>query len=233
MGPAGPAGATGAQGPIGPAGPTGAAGPQGLPGLTGPQGAVGPSGPAGPAGAIGLQGPIGPTGAQGPIGPAGPSGDAGPTGPGLTKYMQLFETTNINMTSDVIANANNGAFRVGTVNEFTILDDSSWSGTAAGKTMHVQGYVTYRITGNGAGSDCQGRLRCLVDGQQTQITTFAGSAITTWSPVVPVSFNFTYGGVPNTSPHQIQLMGQLTMTNAEAAFTVQPASAVITTIEFY
>ncbi|MGO9058383.1 MAG: DNRLRE domain-containing protein [Candidatus Binataceae bacterium] len=76
-GPAGPAGATGAQGPAGPAGVTGAQGP------AGPAGAMGAQGPAGPAGAMGAQGlvgPAGPAGATGPQGPAGPSGPAGTAG---------------------------------------------------------------------------------------------------------------------------------------------------------
>ena len=89
-GPAGPAGATGAQGPAGPAGATGAQGPAGPAGVTGAQGPAGPAGvtgaqgPAGPAGAMGAQGPAGPAGAmgaQGLVGPAGPAGATGAQGP--------------------------------------------------------------------------------------------------------------------------------------------------------
>ena len=68
MGPAGPAGADGAQGPMGPQGATGATGPQGPAGATGPQGAQGPAGASGP------QGPKGDTGATGATGPQGPAG---------------------------------------------------------------------------------------------------------------------------------------------------------------
>ena len=87
VGPAGPAGADGAQGPAGadgaqgPAGPAGAAGADGAQGPAGADGAQGPAGPAGPAGADGAQGPAGADGAQGPAGPAGPAGADGAQGP--------------------------------------------------------------------------------------------------------------------------------------------------------
>jgi hypothetical protein len=242
QGQAGIQGATGSQGAIGPAGAigvrgaTGAAGPLGPVGplgLTGAKGDPGATGTTGLAGAIGLAGPQGIQGIQGVVGPLGPQGPIGPVGPGLTKYAQLSANPGLSLTTSGIGDPTIGVFRAGTNSFFPIMDDSSWIGTAGGKSMHVEGFVTFLARGLGGGSDCQAVVRCQVDGIQTLLTQFSGSAFTNWGPVVPISFNFPYGAVPNTSPHQIKITGQMTVSNPDTAFGINPATTQITVIEFY
>ena len=97
-------GETGPQGPQGDQGETGPQGPKGDPGETGPQGPKGDqgeTGPQGPKGDQGETGPQGPKGDQGETGPQGPKGDTGD--PGMETYdigwlMNLFSTSENNIT---------------------------------------------------------------------------------------------------------------------------------------
>ena len=116
QGPKGDPGETGPQGPKGDQGETGPQGPQGDQGETGPQGPkgdpgdTGPQGPKGDPGETGPQGPKGDPGEAGPQGPKGDPGDTGPQGPkgdpgdpGIETYdigwlMNLFSTSEDNIT---------------------------------------------------------------------------------------------------------------------------------------